>query len=166
MPIEITAPKLSLQSVDLDIVSSWPATILRGIDDLLAGVDLEDDFIRGREGQVWATPLRRLLHDGGCDVFFKHWGGEAIQRLAHTASADLEAKIRSLGAPAVVTFNIPAFGCCARSDYRLAPTMLGLMLERASLIERNYEIWDVLLKRPIPTEWIESVLPNDDPSLD
>jgi hypothetical protein len=262
MPIEITSPKLPLQSVDLDIVSSWPATILsdvgpllstvlaekdadlqyalsgdrwhkpsptapattaaiqiirremedrrirvfhatrlidfesvqseglhplnldrqidfmknglvaagrftslREIDDLLAGVDLDDDFFRGREGQIWATPLRRLLHDGGCDVFFKHWGGEALQRLAHTVSADLEAKIRSLGTPAVVTFNIPAFGCCTRSDYRLAPTMLGLMLERAGLIERNYEAWDVLLKRPIPTEWIESVQPNDDPAL-
>jgi len=101
----------------------------------------------------------------GDAMFFNHWGGEAIQRLAYTASADLERQIRSLGTPAVVAFNIPAFGCCTRSDYRLAPTMLGLMFERAGLIERNYEAWDVLLKRPIPPECIESVLPNDDPTL-
>lgn len=135
------------------------------IDELIAMVDIEDEFFRGREGQVWATPLRRFLHDGGCDVFFKHWGGEAIQRLAAMASPELEVGIQSLGAPAVVTASIPAFGCCSFSDSRLAPTMVGLMLERASQIEWSREAWDVLVKQAIPAEWIESVLPKEDVTL-
>jgi hypothetical protein len=138
---------------------------LNEIDDLVAAVDIDDDFFRGREGQVWATPLRRLLHDGGCDVFFKHWGGEAIQRLAQMASRELVLGIQSLGTPAVVTFGIPAFGYCSFSDWRLPPTMVGLMLESAGLIERNLEAWDVLVKQAIPAEWIENVLPKDDPTL-
>lgn len=129
------------------------------IDRLLANADLS--LLEGREGQVWATPLQRLLHDGGCDVFFNHWGGEAIQRLAHMASGNLEMAIRALGMPAVVTFAMPASGCCAFSDLRLGPTMVGLMLERAGLIERNLECWDVLVRRSIPPEWIRSVLPHD-----
>lgn len=132
------------------------------IEALIATVDIQDSFFRGREGQVWATPLRRFLHDGGCEVFFKHWGGEAIQRLSTMASPQLEAAIQSLGTPAVVTASIPAFGCCSFSDRRLAPTMIGLMLERAGHIERSWEAWDVLVKQTIPAEWIESVLPKDD----
>jgi hypothetical protein len=135
------------------------------IDELIKMVDIEDDFFRGREGQVWATPLRRFLHDGGCDVFLKHWGGEAIQRLATMASSKLEAGIQSLGAPAVVTASIPASGCCSFSDWKLAPTMVGLMLERAGQIERSREAWDVLVKQTIPAEWIESVLSKDDVTL-
>lgn len=133
------------------------------IDGLLASVDLT--LLEGREGQVWGTPLRRYLHDGGCDVFFNHWGGEAIQRLAHMASANLETAIRRLGTPAVVTFAMPALGCCTFGDVRLAPTMVGLLLERAGLIERNLECWDVLLRRSVPPDWIQSVLPNNHPSL-
>ncbi len=135
------------------------------IDALIARVDIENDFFRGREGQVWATPLRRFLHDSGCDVFFKHWGGEAIQRLAAMASREFEARIQSLGAPAVVTVSIPAFGCCRNSDSRLAPTMVGLMLERAGLAEKEWGAWDVLVKQAIPAEWIESVLSKDDETM-
>lgn len=135
------------------------------IDELLAKMNLEDDFRRGREGQVCATPLRRLLHDGGCAVFFEHWGGEAMQRLAQMASPKLESAIQSLGTPAVVTASIPAFGCCIFSDSRLAPTMIALMLERAGMTERSWEAWDVIVKQPVPAEWIESVLPKDDVSL-
>jgi hypothetical protein len=135
------------------------------IDALIATVNTNDDFFRGRDGQVWATPLRRLLHDGGCDVFFDHWGGEAIQRLATMASRQLEIGIRSLGTPAVVTASIPAFGCCTFSQWRLAPTMVGLMLERAGIKEKSWEAWDVLVKQVIPAEWIESVLPKDDVTL-
>lgn len=133
------------------------------IDELLAHVDLS--LLEGREGQVWGTPLRRYLHDGGCDVFFKHWGGEAIQRLAHMASASLETAIRGVGTPAVVTFAMPAFGCCTFGDLRLAPTMVGLLLEEAGLIEQNGECWDVLLTRSVPPDWIQSVLPSSDPGL-
>jgi len=134
------------------------------IDALIATVNISDDFFRGREGQIWATPLRRLLHDGSCDVFFDHWGGEAIQRLAATTSRQLVKGIQSLGAPAVVTASIPAFGCCTFSDWRLAPTMVNLMLERATMTEKSWGAWDVLVKQAIPAEWIESVLPKDDVS--
>jgi hypothetical protein len=135
------------------------------INSLVAGVKIEDAFFRNREGQVWATPLRRFLHDGGCDVFFNHWGGEAIQRLARMASPKLEAAIQSLGTPAVVTASIPAFGCCRHSDSRIALTMVGLMLERGGFIERSGEAWDVLIEQAIPAEWIENILPKDDPTL-
>jgi hypothetical protein len=137
----------------------------REIEALIATVDIQGSFFRGREGQVWATPLRRFLHDGGCEVFFKHWGGEAIQRLSAMASPQLVAEIQSLGTPAVVTASIPAFGCCSFSDWRLAPTMVGLMLESSGEIEMSWEAWDVLVKQPIPAEWIESVLPKDDAAL-
>ena len=135
------------------------------IDALIAMVNTNDDFFRGREGQVWATPVRRLLHDGGCDVFFDHWGGEAIQRLATMASRQLEIGIQSLGTPAVVTASIPAFGCCMFSEWRLVPTMVGLMLERTGMTEKSWEAWDVLVKRAIPAEWIESVLPKEHVTL-
>ncbi|MES2390910.1 MAG: hypothetical protein V4555_04670 [Acidobacteriota bacterium] len=147
------------------LVATQRFTTLEELGRLISTVDIDDGFFRNREGQVWATPLRRLLHDGGCAVFFDHWGGEAIQRLAHMASDELEAAIQALGTPAVVTFTISAFGCCTFSDWRLPPTMIGLMLESAGFIERNTEAWDVLVKRAIPSEWIESVLPRDDPSL-
>jgi hypothetical protein len=135
------------------------------IDELIAKVNIEDKFFRGREGQVWATPLRRFLHDGDCNVFFEHWGGEAIQRLAAMASPRLEAGIQSLGAPAVVTASIPAFGYCCFTEWRLAPTMVDLMLERANHIEGPPGAWDVLVKQAIPAGWIESVLPKDDATL-
>jgi hypothetical protein len=71
----------------------------REIDALIAKVGIEIDFFRGREGQVWGTPLHRFLHDGGWDVFFRLWGGEAIQRLAAMPSPELEAVIQSVGIP-------------------------------------------------------------------
>lgn len=163
-----------LRPLDLDHqISTMRAALLAAgqfasaseIDALIATVNTNDDFFRGREGQVCATPLRRLLHDGGCDVFFDHWGGEAIQRLAAMASRQLVTGIQSLGAPAVVTASIPAFGCCAFSEWKLAPTMVRLMLERAGMTQKCWEAWDVLLKQAIPAEWIESVLPKDHPSL-
>lgn len=43
--------------------------------------------------------------------------------------------------------------------------MLHLMLERAGLIERTYQAWDVLVKQPIPAAWVESVRPKDDPAM-
>ena len=159
-----------LRPLDLDYqINAMRAALLTAgqfasvseINALIATVNTNDEFFRGREGQVWATPLRRLLHDGGCNVFFDHWGGEAIQRLAAMASQRLEIGIQSLGAPAVVTASIPAFGCCTFSDWRLAPTMVGLVLERAGMTERSWGAWDVLVKQAIPAEWIESVLPKD-----
>lgn len=116
-----------------------------------------------REQQVWFTPLRRSLHDGGCDIFFEHWGGEAVQRLTQS-KAQLTSAIQNLGSPAVVVGNIPAFGACVRSALQLAPAMLSLLLEDAGY-EFCVESWDVMLKQAVPAEWIEAVLSPDDPFL-
>jgi hypothetical protein len=125
---------------------------------LTAGVDLHDPFYRNRQGQVWAVPVRTLLHDGGCEIFFAHYGGEAIQRLANEASPSLTAAIQAIGTPAIVTFNIPAFGHCTFGDLRLAPTMLDLALRHAGLIDEDHRVgWDVLVKGAIPPAWIEDV---------
>ena len=43
--------------------------------------------------------------------------------------------------------------------------MVGLMLERTGVTEKSWEAWDVLVKRAIPAEWIESVLPKEDVTL-
>ena len=136
------------------------------VDQLDAAVDeanLASQFYACREQQVWFAPLRRALSDGGCDIFFEHWGGEAIQRLTHS-KVQLTNAICTLGDPAVVVGNIPAFGACEFSAARLAPTMLSLMLEREGC-EFSVESWDVLLMRDVPPELIEAVLPRNDPSL-
>jgi hypothetical protein len=123
----------------------------------LRNVDLSNEFFTIREGSVWFTPMRRYLYDGGCDVFFDHWGGEAIQRFAAMGSPKLEAAIRSIGNPAVVVAHIPAYGSCKLGATRLAPTMLELALETV------VPGWDVLVKEAVPPSWIEQVLPPTDP---
>lgn len=133
------------------------------LDTALKDANLASQFYTCREQQVWFTPLRRSLHDGGCDIFFEHWGGEAIQRLTQS-QAQLTSAIRSLGNPTVVVGNIPAFGACVFSGLRLAPAMLSLMLEHAGH-EFFVESWDVLLKRDVPPAWIEAVLPHNDTCL-
>lgn len=133
------------------------------LDAAVSAADLSSQSYACREQQVWFTPLRGSLHDGGCDIFFEHWGGEAIQRLTQS-KATLTNTIRTLGSPAVVVGNIPAFGACLFSDLRLAPAMLSLMLEHAGY-DFCIESWDVLLKRDVPPEWIEAVLPHNDPRL-
>lgn len=140
----------------------WQDAIIE-FDEVVNETDLESRSFAIREKQVWFTPMRRLLHDGGCDVFFEHFGGEAIQRLTQSKTT-LAKAIRSIGDPAVVVGNIPAFGICLFGDYRVAPAMLSLMLEDAGF---NFcvESWDVLLKRDVPPEWIEAILPHDHPDV-
>jgi hypothetical protein len=133
------------------------------LDAAVSAADLSSQSYACREQQVWFTPLRRSLHDGGCDIFFEHWGGEAIQRLTQS-KATLTKTIRTLGSPAVIVGNIPAFGACERSALRLAPAMLSLLLEHAGH-EFSIESWDVMLKRNVPADWIEAVLPHTHPSL-
>ncbi len=135
------------------------------IGEIIGRVDLTDNCFTIREARVWATPLRRYLHDGGCDVFFDHWGGEAVQRLAHMASPALEAAIQGIGNPAVVVAKIPALGFCKRSNWRLAPTMLELALEASGRVEVSVGAWDVCAELPIPPEWIEGVVPPDDATV-
>lgn len=123
------------------------------------------EFLPGREGLVFFTPIRRALHDGGCEVFFEHFGGEAIERMAGMAGETSLKFIQSLGMPAVVIANIPATGCCEFADGRFPQTLIELFLEAEGGIEPMDYGWDVMVKADIPPEWIEAVVPVDDPSV-
>lgn len=136
---------------------------VRELDEALREANLASQSYACREQQVWFTPLRRSLHDGGCDIFFEHWGGEAVQRLTQS-KAQLTSAIQNLGSPAVVVGNIPAFGACVRSALHLAPAMLSLLLEDAGY-DFCVESWDVMLKQAVPADWIEAVLSPDDQFL-
>ncbi len=133
------------------------------LDEAVNNANFSEKSFAIRENQVWFTPMRRFLHDGGCQVFFEHFGGEAIQRLSQSRAA-LTRAIRTLGDPSVVIGKIPAFGACAFGDCRLAPAMLSLMLEGAGY-DFSIQSWDVLLKRDVPAEWIESVLSPSHPDV-
>lgn len=122
------------------------------------------DFIECRKGQVWFTPLRRFLHDGGCDIFFEHWGGEVIQRLASMHSEELEAAIKEYGSPYVVIANIPCFGWCEFADLRLAKTMIDVFIEHVDQ-EHTIGAWDVMIKRDIPNDCIEDILAPENTKL-
>lgn len=135
------------------------------IDEVIGRVDLTDRFFTIREQLVWATPMRRYLHDGGCDVFFEHWGGEAVQRLAAMACPELETAIQNIGKAAVVVVNIPALGCCKAADWRLPPTMLELALEASGQIDVAIGAWDVRTAQAIPADWIEDIVPPSDAKL-
>lgn len=127
---------------------------------LLKEADLDD--YRIREGQVWFTPLRRNLHDDGCDVFFDHWGGEFVERLLCYSDAGLCNTIQNIGTPSVVMARIPAFGCCQGSgDLRLIPTMLDLAIEAEGMARYPVSGWDVMLKQDVPPDWIVGVFDRD-----
>ncbi len=142
------------------------------IDTILSRIDLTDSYFTDREGFIWAVPMRKFLHDGGSNVFFEHWGGEVIQRLASEASPELEQAIRSIGEPAVVMIRIPAIGFCQFSKKQLPLTMLKIALEQFSGIKegggrdvRCIQAWDVCCPRAIPPEWIEDVVFPSDPKV-
>lgn len=128
----------------------------------IARIDLS--FYDGRVGQVWFTPMRRALHDGGCDVFFEHWGGEFIQRLA--SEAGMVRAIRGYGTPAIVVARIPAYGCAGLfQDRMLAPTMINLVIERAGQARYETNGWDVMIEDHVPAEWIEEIYALGDPEV-
>jgi len=135
------------------------------IDAATGRVDANDPYLSTREGQVWATPMRRYLHDGRCDVFFEHWGGEAVQRFTMMASPQLEAAIKQIGEPAVVIAKIPAIGVCERAISQLPQTMVELALASSGRIEVPVGAWDVRAKVPFLPEWIEDIVPPDDPTV-
>lgn len=127
---------------------------------LLNDADLRD--YRSREGQVWFTPLRRNLHDDGCDVFFDHWGGEFVERLLCHSDAGLRKAIQNIGTPLVVMASIPAFGCCQGcGDLQLIPTMVDLAIEAEGMARYAVSGWDVMLKQDVPPEWIVGVFDRD-----
>jgi len=153
-PLDLTS---QIATVRRALVAAGQIASADDFDSTVAHVDTRDPFFQNRQHQVWGVPIRSLLHDGGCEIFFAHYGGEVIQRLAYIASPRLEAAIQAIGTPAIVTFNIPAFGCCTFGDLRLAPTMLDQMLEAEGLKSPERSGWDVLVKAAIPPAWIESV---------
>jgi hypothetical protein len=133
----------------------------RDLDKCMAAADLADDLWSIRAGKVWATPLRRYLYDGGCDVFFEHWGGEFVQRLVES-SPTLLGGIRRLGSPFVVVIKAPILSWCGAARGRLAPTMIDLAL-RASGHDASVGAWDVQGNSAVPPEWIEAVEPPGAP---
>lgn len=129
-------------------------------------LDADPSFIN-REGAVWATPNRKSLHDGGCDVFYETYGGEAIERITAHASDKLVGRLRQMGTPAVVIFRYPAYGegWCASTAHRLPQTMIELFLQS----EGNWEAcdygWDVMIKRDLPAANIVAVVKLDNPEV-
>ena len=148
-----------------EILTGPLAGLNLNLDQIISDANLNSPLFGHREGRVWATPLRRYLHDGGCKVFFESWGGEAVERIATKASPALVRGIRSIGTPGVVVFRMPALGFCEFGDLQLAPTMIELALERDPTIDVIVGGWDVCCSSVIPAEWIEGVLPPNDPSL-
>lgn len=144
-----------------ELAASWPEPLREQLRSGLGRLDVTAPYYAVREGQVWFTPLRRYLHDGGCDVFLEHWGGEAIQRIASRISRPVEAMLRSHGTPAVVVASIPALGWCRRSVDRLPLAMITLYLA-AQGHDAAVEAWDVVLQRPVPPERIECVVAPGD----
>lgn len=141
---------------------------LQQVDDAVAGMLREDPMFAERQGQVWMTPLRRFLHDGGCEVFFEGYGGEAIERIAGLAGMSggtLMARLQTMGTPAVVVARIPVFGWCRRTEYRIAQSMIELYLEQEGDWEAMDHGWDIMIEQDVPADHIIAVVSHDDPSV-
>lgn len=127
--------------------------------------DLSHTEFLCREHKVYATPTRRLLHNGGSDIFFENLGGEAIERISLQGSATLQQTLSQLGIPAVVIFRIPSFRTCRRSESALPNCMLEIMLRRQGFLDRRPSYWDVLIEHDVPPDWIEAIVHRHDPSV-
>lgn len=141
---------------------------LQQVDEAVATMLNEDPMFTKRQGQVWLTPLRRLLHDGGCEVFFEGYGGEAIERIAGLASLSggtLMARLQTMGMPAVVIARLPVFGWCNRTRTRVAQSMIELFLEREGAWEAMDHHWDIMVERDVPADRIVAVVSNADPRV-
>ena len=121
-----------------------------------------DSLFLKREGAVWATPHRASLHDGGCDVFFESFGGEALERIAGYARGKLERRLKQLGEPAVVIFRYPAYGWCKFTHARLPQSMIELHLHHESRWEAMDYGWDIMINQDVPAKNIVAVMPLDD----
>ncbi|RWD28661.1 hypothetical protein [Mesorhizobium sp.] len=124
-----------------------------------------DSFFNNREGAVWATPHRASLHDGGCDVFYESYGGEAIERIAGYARGKLEQRLKQLGTPAVVIIRYSAYGWCKFTHGRLPQSMIELHLQHEGDWEAMDYGWDIMINRDVPAENIVAVVPLDDPAV-
>lgn len=138
---------------------------LAEVDSAVAKMLAADRQFIHRQGQVWMTPLRRFLHDGGCNVFFESYGGEAIARIAEYAAGKLYDRLKNMGTPAVVVTRYPAFGWCSRTESRHPQGMIELYLEAEGGWDAMDYCWDVLIEGNVPPENIIAVVPYDDPSV-
>ena len=134
-------------------------------DDALAKILKADSFFSRREGAVWATPCRKSLHDGGCDVFFGSYGGEAIERMAGCSQGKLELCLKQIGNPAVIIVRYPAYGWCEFTHSRLPQSMIELHLQHEGEWEAMDYGWDIMIKRDIPAQNIVAILPPDHSSV-
>lgn len=150
--------KEHLQAID---ASEELAEVDSAVAEMLAA---DRQFIH-RQGQVWMTPLRRFLYDGGCDVFFESYGGEAIERIAGYAAGKLGDRLKKMGTPAVVVSRFPAFGWCSRTESRHPQGMIELYLEAEGNWDAMDYGWDVMIERHVPPENIVAVVSYDDPSV-
>jgi len=140
---------------------------LEEVDAAVAKMLEADSWFIKREGAVWATPHRSSLHDGGCDVFYESYGGEAIERIAGYARGKLAKSLTLLGTPAVVVLRYPAYGdyWCKFTTGRLPQTMIELYLKAEGDWEAMDYGWDVMIERDVPPDHIIAVVPLKDPSL-
>lgn len=137
------------------------------VDAAVAKMMMADSWFVSREGSVWATPQRSALHNGGCDVFYESYGGEAIERIAGYARGKLESKLKTMGTPAVVTIRYPGYGpgWCKRTAGRLPQSMIELFLEAEGDWEAMDHGWDIMIERDVPPRHIVSVVGYRDPSV-
>lgn len=138
---------------------------LAEVDAALAQIMEADRFFIKREGAVWATPHRASLHDGGCNVFFESYGGEAIERMAGYAGGKLELRLKKIGEPAVVMIRYPAYGWCQFTQGRLPQSMIELHLQHEGGWEAMDYGWDIMIKRDIPAQNVIAIVPPDDPAV-
>lgn len=124
-----------------------------------------DRFFINREGAVWATPHRASLHDGGCDVFYESYGGEALERIARYAGGKLEQRLKQLGTPAVAIIRYPTYGWCKFTRGRLPQSMIELHLQHEGDWEAMDYGWDIMINRHVPAENIVAVVLLDDPAV-
>jgi hypothetical protein len=118
-----------------------------------------------REGQVCLTlSAAPQVHDvGGIHRLLTYWGGEAIYWQHCEGSPALAAKLRSLGAPSVVTALLD-LAVPVQEGHSVFPSVVHVFVGKALGYEPADA--DVLYRAPIPPERIESIVSPGDPAYD
>jgi hypothetical protein len=118
-----------------------------------------------REDQVCLTlSAAPLTHDiGGIDQLLTYWGGEAIYWRHCEGSPALAAKLRSLGAPSVVTALLD-LATPVLEGHRVFPSVAHVFVGKA--LGHEPADADVLYRAPVPPERIESIVSPGDLAYD